>query len=234
MAAVPPVAKPPTPLVAIPPTAFTLRPVHVNADQEIDYSPPQGNKLYKQAVHPLCEARFELDKPSLATFLQVIDDCITECAWEAILSIPKTLNPVPLHNNLWMLMSNYGVVTKTQIDQFVATWITNHDRNCQNCFTSYQCLMALLYDDVQAIANLEQHEFMADEIGCGPKLLQVIINKVTIQNCRTVMELHTQITCESAYMTDIHFKIKVFSEHAKDLHRQIGQYQEEVSETVLT
>ena len=154
MAAVLPVAKPPTPLVAIPPTAFTLSPVHVNADQVIDYSPPQGNNLYKQAIHPLCEVRFELDKPSLATFLQVIDDCITECAWEAIVSIPKTLNSVPLHNNLWMLMSNYGVVTKTQIDQFVATWITNNDRNCQNCFTSYQCLMALLYDDVQVIANL--------------------------------------------------------------------------------
>ena len=75
---------------------------------------------------------------------------------------------------------------------------------------------------------------MADEIGCGPKLLQVIINKVTIQNCRTVMEPLTQIKCEPAYMTDIHFKIKVFNEHAKDLHRQIGQYQEEVSETVLT
>ena len=35
-------------------------------------------------------------------------------------------------------------------------------------------------------------------------------------------------------MTDIHFDIKVFNEHAKDLWHQVGQYQEDVSETLLT
>ena len=72
-----------------------------------------------------------------------------------------------------------------------------------------------------------------DKNGCGPNLLQVIINKAMVQNHSTVMELCTQIMHLPTYMTDMHFNIKVFNEHAKDLCQQIGQYQEDVSETLL-
>ena len=64
--------------------------------------------------------------------------------------------------------------------------------------------MASLSDDAQAEVNLEQHEFITDKIGCGPKLLQVIINKATDQNHGTIMELCTQIMHLQTYMTDDH------------------------------
>ena len=54
-----------------------------------------------------------------------------------------------------MLTYNDGVITKTQIDQFVATWAANNDHNCQNSFNSYQCLMASLSDEAQPVDDLE-------------------------------------------------------------------------------
>ena len=37
------------------------------------------------------------------------------------------------------------------------------------------------------------------------------------------------------YLSDMHFDIKVFNEHAKDLYQQkFGQYQEDVSETLFS
>ena len=87
----------------------------MNVDHIIDYATPQGNKLYKQAVCPLCEVKYDLDEPSLTTILQVVDNCITECAWEVIFSIPETLNSAPPHNDLQMLTSNYGALPKLKL-----------------------------------------------------------------------------------------------------------------------
>ena len=94
--------------------------------------------------------------------------------------------------------------------------------------------MSSLTNEAQATVNLEQEEFVTDEIGCGPKLLHVIIYKSTIQKCGTVMDLHTQIMQLLTHILNVCYDIKVFNEHAKTLWASIGQYQENVNESLLT
>ena len=48
------------------------------------------------------------------------------------------------------------------------------------------------------------------------------------------MELCTQIMCLPTYIIDIHYDNKVFNEHTKTLHHQVGHCQEDVSESLLT
>ena len=104
-------------MAIIPATAiFALNPAHVDADQKINYRTPQANKIYKQAVCPVHEAKYDLEEAGLATCLQVRDDQITQSMWEAIFSIPELLNATSSpHNHIHMLMMNYYIVTKSQL-----------------------------------------------------------------------------------------------------------------------
>ena len=55
-----------------------------------------------------------------------------------------------------------------------------------------------------------------------------------MQNHSMVMDLHTQIMQLPTYIVNIHYGIKMFNEHAKTLHHQVSQYQEDMMESLLT
>ena len=110
-----------------------------------------------------------------------------------------------------MLTSNYGIVTKTQIDDFVATWIGNNDHDCQNSFNSSTCLIGSLTEEAQARVNLERNTFINDKSDWGPQLLHTIIDKAAVQN------KGTQMMQLPKYMVDIAYNIKTFNKHVQEL-----------------
>ena len=77
-----------------------------------------------------------------------------------------------------MLTTDYGVVSLAQINKHAQGYLPNNDRNCQNAFQAFNCLMNSLDDKAKMRINLKQDQcqFVIDGIGHGPLvLLKVII-----------------------------------------------------------
>jgi hypothetical protein len=196
--------------------AFSLSPALVNPGQLIDYGTPAGAKIYTAATKPLSEeGAYDLSPENLKTFLASLDDRIVVSGWEAIFSIPE--DPAVAPPVLHMMTTDYGVITMAQINTHVQTYIANNDRDCQNSFQAFNCLMASLTDGAKKRINLLREQFTIDGIGNGPLLFKTIIQTAYVDTRSTVLYLRDQLSQLDTYMVDIQSDIEQFNDHVKTL-----------------
>jgi hypothetical protein len=192
---------------------FALAPALVNPGQIIDYATPSGAKVYAAAIKPLSESMYLLDSDGLGNFLLEFDDRIVEYGWEEIYTIPDNSVPPILH----MMTLDYGLITMEQINAHVATYIANQDRDCQNSFQSFNCLMNSLSEDAKKKINLKRELYTVNGIGVGPLLLKTIIQTAYVDTRSTVLHLREQLSRLDEYMQDVQSDVETFNNHAKTL-----------------
>jgi hypothetical protein len=194
---------------------FALSPGLVNPGQLIDYNTTAGAKIYTQSVKPLSDAMYMLDSQGLGNFLLEFDDRLVEFGWEAIFSIPEDIAVVP--PVLRMMTVDYGIITMEQVTAHVNTYINNADRDCQNSFQAFNCLMATLSETAKRRINLKRHQFTIDGIGVGPLLLKTIVQTAYVDTRSTVLYLREQLSRLDEYMHETKSDIEVFNDHVKTL-----------------
>jgi hypothetical protein len=194
---------------------FSLSPALVNPGQLIDYANPAGAKVYASAVKPLCEAMYILDSDGLGNFLLEFDVRLVEYGWEAIFGIPEDVLAVP--PILRMMTVDYGIITMDQVVAHVNTYIQNNDRNCQNSFQAFNCLMATLSEEAKKKINLNRQLFTIDGIGVGPLLLKTIIQTAYVDTRSTVLHLREQLSRLDEYMIEVKSDIERFNDYVKTL-----------------
>lgn len=192
---------------------FSLSPALVNPGQVIDYSTPAGAKVYAAAIKPLSDPLYALDSDGLGNFLLEFDDRIVEYGWETIYSIPNDAVPPLLH----MMTVDYGTITMEQVTNHVNTYINNDDRDCQNSFQSFGCLMNTLSEDAKKKINLKRDLFTVNGTGVGPLLLKTIVQTAYVDTRSTVLHLREQLSRLDEYMQDIKSDVELFNNHVKTL-----------------
>ena len=195
---------------------FALAPALVNADALIDYNTPAGAKLYERAVKPLSpDDLYDLSSDRLTVFLADLDDRIVASGWEGIFSIPEdAAAAAPV---LRMLTTDYGVVTLDQIRAHAETYLPNNDRNCQNAFQAFNCLMNSLDNKAKMRINLRRDLFVVDGVGHGPLLLKVIVQTAYVDTRSTVLHLREQLSRLDMYIKDVKSDVEVFNDHVRTM-----------------
>jgi hypothetical protein len=194
---------------------FALAPALVNPGQLIDYSTPGGAKIYTKATSSLADNGYDLSSADLKTFLSAFDDRIVESGWEEIFSIPE--DPVAAPPILHMLTDDYGIITMEQINAHVTTYINNNNRDCQNAYQAFNCIMSSITDSAKKRINLKRTQFTINGIGCGPLLLKVIIQTAYVDTRSTVLHLREQLSQLDTYMIDVNSDIEQYNDHVKTL-----------------
>ena len=151
---------------------FALAPALVNNDV-INYTTPDGIKLYKNATAPLpieCDCTSE----RLKVFLSSLADRSSANGWDNIMDIPPVPNPNNITHNL---LTEYGQVTITQCQAHAQTYVNAQNRDAQNSFNLYQCLMASLTDVARTRVMLLEDQYTVTGVRSGSCLLKIIISK---------------------------------------------------------
>ena len=197
--------------------AFALAPAL--AQQGIlDFNDVGDKKLYHKAIAPLSEDLYDLSATDLTVFLYQVDDRAVEYGWEGILSIPEDVNVPPPNNNLRMLTTQYGQITLTQIEEHADTYINAQDRDAQNSFMLYSCLMNSLNKKAQATVRLETAKFTRDGVGVGALLLKVIIARAYVDTRSTTLQIRNQLSSLDTYMVEVKHNVDLFNDHVRTLH----------------
>jgi hypothetical protein len=196
--------------------AFALAPALVNPGQLLDYGTAAGAKIYRAATRPLSDGDgYDLSSEELKTFLASFDDRIVESGWEEIFSIPEDIaaNPLVLH----MLTDDYGTITMPQIVAHVNSYIANNDRDCQNCFQAFNCLMNSVSSDAKKRLNLKRTQYTVNGVGNGPQLLKTIIQTAYVDTRSTVLHLREQLSQLDIYMVDVKSDVEQYNDYVKTL-----------------
>ena len=194
--------------------AFALAPALANAGV-LNYANANDRKLYFKGVQPLLEDKFDLSADTLQTFLLQVDDRVTENGWDAIISIPNGQNDAAGNPILIILTTDYGRITLDQIDAHVQTYHNAPNRDCQNSFMLYNCLMSSLTNEAQATVRLDTSQFTRDGVGVGALLLKTIINRSYVDTRATTMQIRDNLAALDTYMPQVDSNIDQFNNYVK-------------------
>jgi len=91
---------------------FALAPVLIN-DGIINYTMPEGTKLYRAAIEALPGDPFNCEPHGIKDFLATLEDQAIRHGWMRILMVPE--DPLEPDKDLINLIHNYGHLTLQQV-----------------------------------------------------------------------------------------------------------------------
>ena len=199
---------------------FALSPAHANANQVINFTTAGGAKFYKQATRGLYDGGdlYDLNAEGLKTFLDTLQDRIVEQNWTSIFSIPEAIAAPAA--NLRNLTSEYGRVSLQQVRAFVDHY-NGQNRQTQNSYMAYTCIMASLTEDAKAQVNIRREDFTINGRGAGPLLLKVIVSLAHVDTEATVMVLRQRLADLHVYIMDINADIAKFNFYVDETLRAL-------------
>lgn len=194
---------------------FALAPALVNPGVLIDYSTPAGAKIYNAQIKAVDDDKYDLKPEGLLNFLATFDDRLTSAGWEAVFSIPDDLAAAA--PNLHMMTTDYGIITLPQVNAHVLTYIALNNRDCQDAYQAYLCIMASITKDAKKRLNLKRESFTINGTGNGPLLLKVLIQIAYVDTRSTVLHIRDQLSSLDDYMVEVQSNIVSFNEYVAGL-----------------
>ena len=194
---------------------FALAPGLVS-DDVLDYSTPNGVKLYNKATAPL-PVLFDLKPQNLTLFLENVRNRAIAYNWMGTLSI--TVGTTNLN-----LIDHYGRINIAQVRANASNYIGLQVRNAQNSMQIYTCLMSSLTEDAQQAVMIDASQYKcpaaADLEGPkyhdGPCLLKVIIMKAYVDTNATITTIKLRLMNLPHTMEDKRSNITDFNKYVKE------------------
>jgi hypothetical protein len=169
---------------------FALSPGLYN-NRVIDYSTPQGNKLFNKSVEKLQDDLFDVDSENLHGFLNALDDKTMNFGWKEILTVP--LDADDPFDDLVYVVTNYGEISLSTIRDHVKTYIDSPTRAAQDSYALYMCLMNSLSRIGKNKIALYKKDYTVNQNGTiyfsGVLLLKVIIRESRVDTRSTVRHI---------------------------------------------
>ncbi len=212
---------------------FALAPAMINSNTVIDYSTPDGIKLFETATHGLYKETsdmFDCTPDGLEDFLQRVKDRSQMMAYHEIYQITDNSSNPGVNRDF---LNNYGALTMEDIRANVLTYINAPSRRAQESFQLYQALMNSLSVSGRAKVTIWADEYTINGIPSGVLLLKKIIQVSTIDTNATAAFIRTQLSSLDEYMGTIGSDITKFNQHVRSLVLQL-QKRRETSNDLLT
>ena len=185
---------------------FALTPALVNNDV-LDYSDTGTIKTYYRAIEAL-DPVFDVEGSTLKLFLENVKQRAESFNWSRTLTIIK--NGIPLN-----LTMDYGALTLEDVQAHATSYIGQENRNAQNSFQIYNCLISSLSDAGKAKVVLESNRYSINGVPDGPLLLKIIIQLSHIDTRATVTVIRTRLSSLDTKISQLQDNITEFNEYVK-------------------
>ncbi len=193
---------------------FVLSPVLVNQGA-INYSTPEGIKLWRGAIEPLVKELFTLKPHRFKLFLSTLTEQTMVYGWENILNV---LVDAAVQGGLThLLLTHYGQVTLQQVKDHAATYINTQTRAAQNNLLLYTCLAASIAPETKAKAMIFHQDYHEGQTPIVAAYLKILIREANVDTRSTVMHIRAKLSALDSYILTIGCNITNFNAYIKDL-----------------
>ena len=166
------------------PENFALTPA-IAVKGVINMKSSQGRNLYKAAIKPLDEEKYDCKPDGLYQFLHSLYNRAGEFGWSdetaGVLMIPTDTTDV-IGSDLNYLVRDYGTISYDRIKEYEETYIGTPSRQCQDNFMLYNCLMNSISKEGKHKILVWQKQYQIETepgcfVGSGNLLLKIIIRE---------------------------------------------------------
>jgi hypothetical protein len=202
-----------------PPFAFALAPSLIN-DDPIDYSTPEGIKLYKSNTEPL-SSKFDLSTDNLKTFLEEVRQRARMANWWSLLTMTQG-------GNTYNLIDHYGTLTKATVRNNSISYIGStagaNGRKAQNAVQLFQFLVDSLTEDAKKKLFTRPSEYQITSALApagtppmvdGPLFLKHIVSESHIDTNATINTIRTRLLNLPRAMEEFNSDIEKFNHYVE-------------------
>jgi hypothetical protein len=200
-AAMPPIPPAPVPFALLPGEAYTA-PLDFNKSNEL--------KIFRAATSGMTE-KFDLKEEHLRVFLETVREQVRTFDWSHIITVPDA-NAVGRN-----LTTNYGQVTREQVQAHATTYIGVPNRHAQNAMMLYKFLMNSLTDDAKLTMLTMKEQYHVNNVPDGIMLLKAIVGRASIDTKAKVLLLRESISHLYIKMTELKGNVREFNEYVSEL-----------------
>lgn len=193
--------------------AFALAPGLVGFDELLDFNDANTLKRFKSATESL-NTKFDLKPENLKVFLAEMDLRSSSNGWDYMFNIPIAQAQPDV---TYSLLSEYGRLTKAQVDAQVTTYMGEEERSAQNDYQIYLCLMNSLTKEAKDKLLLLRAQFSFGGEASGVAFLKTIISESHVDTNATLRLLRARLGALDSYMASVDSDITKFNQHVNNL-----------------
>ena len=157
------------------PAVYALAPAQAVAGS-LDYTKEAHAKIYKSGIRPVSETLYDCEPDGLFQFLKEVKDRSDEMGWTtSILNITTT--DANGAQKVEDFMQNYGTITLEDVESSERLYIQGQNRQAQNSYMLYKCLMASLTNEAKKKIMIWSDQYTIATMSAGVALLKVIVRE---------------------------------------------------------
>ena len=207
-----PQPNPPEPIVA-----FARTPAQ-STTGIIDYSTRMGERLYQLATAKLDEETYDGSAEGLFPVIELIKERARKFGWDrGIMMIPD-----PRGGPNKYLLDHYGSITIDSIRDHESTYIARPNRQTQDTYLLYECVMNSLSPEAKSKVNILRNEFLVDGHPSGNLLVKVVIRECHLDTNATIASIRQRLASLDTYLPTIDYDIGKLNMYVKTLLDQLA------------
>jgi hypothetical protein len=215
-------AQPPAPNPPPVPAPFALLPGDAYT-APLDYNKPNELKIFKSATASM-QDKFDLKEEHLRVFLETVKEQVRTYDWIHIITVPDD-NAINRD-----LTTNYGQVTRANVQAHAATYIGQQNRHAQNAMMLYKYLLNSLTDEAKLMMLTLKEQYHVNNVPDGIMLLKAIIGRSSIDTKAKVLLLRESVSHLYIKMAEVKGNVREFNDHVSEVSAALRGRGHEVQE----
>jgi hypothetical protein len=214
------------------PAVYALAPAQA-VSGSLNYTKEAHSKIYKSGIRPVSETLYDCEPDGLFQFLGEVKDRSDEMGWTmSILNITKT--DAQGAQKVEDIMKNYGTITLEDVDSSERTYIQGQNRQAQNTYMLYKCLMASLNsNEAKKKIKICSDQYAIEKKSAEVALLKVILRKRHLDTNATTNQIQTKLSSLDQYIATVDSDIGRFNQHVKLLIQSLNARNQTTSDLLI-
>jgi len=177
-----------------------------------------GERLYQLATAKIDEERYDGSAEGLFPVLGMLKERARKFGWDqGIMMIPDQGGGPDRY-----LLNHYGSISLAEIRAHEATYIAQPNREAQDTYLLYECVMNSLSPEAKAKVNIWRSDFWANGYPSGNLLVKVVIRECHLDTNATVASIRQRLASLDTYLPTIDYDIGKLNMYVKTLLDQLA------------
>ena len=204
----------------------------------LDYSKSEHVKIFRGVIKPISETPFDCEADGLNQFLKEVHDRADEMGWtKGILQIGAEENKDEDDNARENLIDHYGLITLERIIETEEENIVNQEREAQDTYMLYKCLMASLTADARKKVTIRSSQYCIgngnNTTSGGVALLKIIIRESHLDTNATTNQIRIKLSNLDTYILTVDSDIGGFNQYVKLLIQSLTARNQTTSDLLI-
>ena len=177
-----------------------------------------GERLYQLATAKMDEDRYDGSVEGLFPLIELMKERARKFGWDkGIMMIPDRREGINKY-----LLDHYGSISLEEIRIHETTYITRPNREAQDTYLLYECVMNSLSPEAKAKVNIWRDDFVIDGHPSGNLLVKVVIRECHLDTNATIASIRQRLASLDTYLPTIDYDIGKLNLYVKTLLDQLA------------